>query len=248
MNKYKYDFHCHIHEGSNDSRVSAVDYIESLIKKDFTGLLITDHNSFNGYKYIKNNLNYNNFHILKGIEYSTIDAGHVLVIMPDEYDKSEIENKSAKLADLIKYVHENNGILGPAHPFSEPYLSIFSSNKYKDNFDICDDFDFIEVFNAGEKEEENLKALELANKYDLFKTAGSDAHYLEHCGKSYIELDEEITCNNELITYIKNHKPVNICGDYYRNFDREKYDRLKDFAYLLDHLLVKSAKNKCNIK
>lgn len=246
--KYKYDFHCHVHEGSNDSKVCAKEYIDSLIEKGFTGLLVTDHNTYNGYRYIKNNYINNDLVILKGIEYSTLDAGHILVIMPDNYYLDDIERKSAKLIDLIGYVHKHGGILGPAHPFSEPYLSIFSSNKYKNNFDICKQFDFIEIFNAGEKGEENQRAKQIAHDYGLFTTAGSDAHYTEHCGKAYIEICEKITTNNQLIKYIKDHKQVNVGGELYRNLDREKYNRLHNLAYYYDHLLIYSAKKRCTIK
>lgn len=245
---YKYDFHCHINEGSKDSKVNAKNYIESLICQGFTGLLVTDHNTYNGYRYILENLNYENFIVLNGIEYSTIDAGHILVIMPDEYNLNDLEYKSAKLADLIDYVHCHGGILGPAHPFSEPYLSIFNSKNYKNKYDICKQFDFIEVFNAGEKKQENDKALEIANKYNLFATAGSDAHYLEHCGKAYVQLIERITNNNELIDYINKHKSVSTFGQHYRNRDREKYDKLHNLAYLYDHIIVSLSRKKCKIK
>lgn len=245
---YKYDFHCHINEGSKDSKVNAEEYIDSLICQGFTGLLVTDHNTYDGYRFILKKLNYENFIVLKGIEYSTIDAGHILVIMPDEYDLKDLEYKSAKLLDLIKYVHSHNGILGPAHPCSEPYLSIFSSKKYKYNYDICKQFDFIEVFNAGEKKQENDKALELSNKYSLFATAGSDAHYLEHCGKAYVQLKERVTNNNELIDYIKKHKPASVSGQCYRNRDRERYDKSHNLAYLYDHIIISLSRKNCIIK
>lgn len=244
--KYKYDFHCHVHEGSADSDVKAKDYIDSLLSKGFNGLLVTDHDTYNGYRYIINNLNYNHFNILKGIEYSTCDAGHILIIMPDEYSDKDIEYKGAKLDDLIEYVHTKNGILGPAHPYSEPYLSIFNSKEYKDNEKICNKFDFIEVFNAGEKQEENEKALSLANKYNLFTIAGSDAHYKEFVGKAYVELDDNIKTNNELIEYIKKRKPVNIGGEHYMNIDRNKYDALGNFIYFCCYLPIIFSKNKLN--
>lgn len=237
--KYKYDFHCHIHEGSIDSNVYAKEYIESLINKGFTGFLVTDHNTYKGYEYIKKNLEYDNFYVLKGIEVDTLDGGHTLVIMPNDYKSSEIERKTFKIKDLIKYVHKYNGVLGPAHPFSEPYLSLFNTKKNKNNYDILNEFDFIEVFNAGEKKEENEKALEMAEKYSLFKTAGSDAHELEDCGKGYVEIEEKVTCNNELIEYIKNHKPVVTNGEYYRNVGRERYDRIGKISYFIVFILLR---------
>lgn len=238
--KYKYDLHCHVSEGSDDSKVNAKSYIEKLIELGFTGFLITDHNTYKGYEYAIKELasNYNDFYILKGIEYSTVDAGHILVIMPDGFSLEDIDVKSRKLIDLIEYVHSKNGILGPAHPCSEPYLSIFNCKSYKNNYDILKQFDFIEVLNAGEKEEENSKAKELAKKYNLPTIGGSDSHHLEHCGLSYAEFNTIIKNNDELIDYIRNKKEIVVNGKYYKNYDREKYDRFGSIAYFYDHIKI----------
>ena len=47
----KIDMHCHVKEGSIDSRVSVDEYITLLKKKGFQGMVITDHNTYNGYRY-----------------------------------------------------------------------------------------------------------------------------------------------------------------------------------------------------
>lgn len=159
--------------------------------------------------------------------------------MPDEYDSKEIGHLGMKLKDLIHYVHANGGILGPAHPFSEPYLSIFSSKKYENNYDICKQFDFIEVFNAGEKKEENNKALDIAKMYCLPTIGGSDSHYIEYCGMGYIEVEELIKDNNELIKYIKNNRKIYANGELYLNYDRKKYDKYGRIIYFLSNLKVK---------
>ena len=46
----KIDMHCHVKEGSIDSKVSLEDYITLLKKKEFQGMVITDHNTYNGYR------------------------------------------------------------------------------------------------------------------------------------------------------------------------------------------------------
>ena len=82
----KIDMHCHVKEGSIDSKVSLEDYITLLKKKGFQGMVITDHNTYNGYRYWKNHMKgkvHTDFVVLKGIEYDTRDAGHILVIMPE---------------------------------------------------------------------------------------------------------------------------------------------------------------------
>ena len=41
----KIDMHCHVKEGSVDSRVSVEEYITILKEKGFQGMVITDHNT-----------------------------------------------------------------------------------------------------------------------------------------------------------------------------------------------------------
>lgn len=49
----KIDMHCHVKEGSIDSRVSMEEYIQLLQSRGFGGMVITDHDTYNGYRYWK---------------------------------------------------------------------------------------------------------------------------------------------------------------------------------------------------
>ena len=49
----KIDMHCHVREGSVDSRVSLDEYITTLKEKGFDGMLITDHDTYHGYRHWK---------------------------------------------------------------------------------------------------------------------------------------------------------------------------------------------------
>ena len=52
----KIDMHCHVKEGSIDSRVGIEEYITILKEHGFQGMVITDHDTYNGYRYWKKNL------------------------------------------------------------------------------------------------------------------------------------------------------------------------------------------------
>ena len=111
----KIDMHCHVKEGSIDSRVGIEEYIEILKKKGFQGMVITDHDTYNGYRYWKENIKgkkHTDFVVLKGIEYDTRDAGHILVIMPEGVKIRLLEMRGMPLALLIDLVHRNGGVLG----------------------------------------------------------------------------------------------------------------------------------------
>ena len=78
--------HCHTHEGSVDSKIGVEEYIRILKEKGYDGMLITDHDTYNGYRYWKEHLKgkkYKDFVVLKGIEYDTNNSGHMLVVMPE---------------------------------------------------------------------------------------------------------------------------------------------------------------------
>lgn len=231
---YRYDCHCHVNEGSVDSKVKIEELIKGLIIKNFSGCLITDHNSYRGYEHYINNIKdkYPSFIVIKAIEYDTSDAGHFIVIMPSNFDTELLTKRGWKLEKLINYVHSNKGILGPAHPCSEPYLSIFSSPKYKNNYDICKGFDFIEVLNTGEKEEENICANYLAKKYNIPTFGGSDSHKVEAIGTGYTEFNELINTADDLINYINRKKETKVDGNYYVNNDRNMLDKFGIIPYL----------------
>ena len=67
----KFDMHCHTKEGSLDGKVPIDEFIATLIKRGYDGMLVTDHDSYNGYRAWKRKLKdkaFRNFVVLKGIE------------------------------------------------------------------------------------------------------------------------------------------------------------------------------------
>jgi predicted metal-dependent phosphoesterase TrpH len=80
----KFDMHCHTKEGSMDGKVMIEEYIRTLKRKGFGGMLVSDHDSYDGYREWKNAIKgraHQDFVVLKGVEYDTCDCGHILVIM-----------------------------------------------------------------------------------------------------------------------------------------------------------------------
>lgn len=234
----KFDMHCHTAEGSPDAKVSIIDYASKLNGLGFKGMLVTDHNSYKGYLAYKRNLKKycpKDFTILRGIEYDTIDAGHILVIMPKGKNMKILEYRGLPVYVLIDLVHKNGGILGPAHPYGERYLSIFNTGIFRLHSGIASSFDFIEVFNACEDGERNDKANEISERYNLCKFGGSDAHKYETIGKAYTEFPDDVVIKSEidLINYIKGGGKTNCGGERF-------YGTTKDRLGKLNHILVQS--------
>jgi hypothetical protein len=233
----KFDMHCHTREGSLDGKVSVEEYIGKLREKGFCGMLVTDHNSYNGYRAWRDTLKgkiFKDFVVLKGIEYDTIDAGHILVVMPEDVELEILECRGLPVQSLIEIVHENGGILGPAHPCGEKFLSITNGGKNIECFSEMDRFDFIEGFNACEESESNYNAMLIAKKYHLPVFGGSDAHKIECVGMGATEFFGEVGSESDLIRLIKERKEsASVCGgEYYHGTTREKIGRMHAFLVM----------------
>ena len=196
----KFDMHCHTKEGSMDGKVVIEEYICALKKKGFSGMLVSDHNSYDGYREWKNSIKgkaHQDFIVLKGVEYDTCDCGHILVIMPFGVKLKILELRGLPASLLIKIVHAYGGILGPAHPYGEKFMSMITTTmrkeKYKEKITaLMPQFDFVEIYNACESEETNAKARKLAEEYNKPGFGGSDAHRLDCIGMAYSEFPETV--------------------------------------------------------
>lgn len=233
----KLDMHCHTKEGSIDGKVSIEDYIRILKSKGYQGMLVTDHNSYNGYRFWKTEIKdrkYRDFVVLKGIEYDTINAGHMIVVMPEGVKPRILEVRGMPASLLITVVHAYGGIVGPAHPCGEKYMSFGGTKAYRRFKDmLMKRFDFVETFNSCESRESNEKARALAQEYFLPGFGGSDSHREECVGTAYSKFKDRITCESDLIELVKKKAPIKAGGEYYHGTTKEKIGRI-------NHVLVYS--------
>lgn len=200
----RFDMHCHTSEGSIDSKVSVKQFADMFSSMGYEGFMIADHNSYKGcraWDAIKHEPQYSQLTVIRGIEYDTKDAGHVLIIMPDDIYLSIFRMRGMTLRKTINLVHEFGGIIGLAHPYGAAGSSAM-------NFKLMDDrligkMDFIEVFNTCESPSSNRKAALLAEKYGLPGTSGSDSHVTDYVGMACTIIDGEIRCNNDMIRAVK---------------------------------------------
>lgn len=229
----KFDMHCHTKEGSLDGKIPVSEYIRILKAKGFHGMLITDHDSYNGFRKYRDSLKnkIDDFTVLKGIEYDTIDAGHILVILPENVKLLLMECRGLPVRLLQEIVHRYGGILGPAHPCGERHLSITRTRAYKKNPDIMMRFDFLEAFNACESQQSNMEARRLAFQYGLPMFGGSDSHHEDCVGTAYTDFKEPISNESDLIRYIREKKEIEYGGEYYQSTVKGKLG-------IFNHVLV----------
>lgn len=211
----KFDLHCHIKGGSIDSRVSLEKYIELLKEHGFDGMMITDHDTYRACKYwdrIKDQPEFKDFTVIKGVEYDTRDAGHFLVIMPDGLLLPVLTIRGMKLKRLIRIVHHYGGLLGPAHPYGVRSSSAMLFKRLAKEPSMIRDFDFIETFNTCESPLSNVLAHKMAGKYSKIGLGGTDSHVEEYIGMGYTEIDDHIRCNNDMIRAIRERRIVDAGG------------------------------------
>ena len=221
----KFDMHCHTKEGSLDGKVPVFEYIRILKEQGFDGMVVSDHNSYNGYRKWKKSAKgkeNQGFVVLKGIEYDTIDAGHILVIMPETLKLRILEMRGLPVAMLIDIVHRYGGILGPTHPCGERYLSFINTRKRRNKEEVMERFDFVETFNACESEESNAAAAMLANKYHKPGFGGSDSHKEDCIGTAYTEFPMKIEKESDLIRCVKYGEGITCGGVYYKGTTKQK--------------------------
>lgn len=194
------DMHFHTQEGSIDGKIGVMDGLKILKQKGYDGVLITDHNSYNGFNSIKENIP--DLTVFCGIEYDSIDGGHSLIILPDGLQLKALTVPGMKISSVIDMVHSVGGVIGFSHPHDCCKLG-FMNHKYDDIEDILRRVDFIEGVNASSFKIKNEKAIELARKNNKPCTAGSDSHKEDEVGKGRVEIPFKMKTNNDLIKVIK---------------------------------------------
>ncbi len=227
----KLDMHCHTKEGSLDGKITVADTIRTLRDKGYQGMLITDHNSYKAYRYYEKNIKgkeFEDFVVLKGIEYDTIDAGHIIVVMPTGVKLPLLELRGLPVSLLIDIVHHFGGILGPAHPCGEKYLSLMNTKQGKKSRTLVSRFDFIETYNACESPESNRAALELAARFDKPGTGGSDSHRENCTGFGYTLIDADIRNETDLIHAIRSDVSITADGRRYLHTTKQKIGKAND--------------------
>lgn len=229
----KLDMHCHTKEGSLDGKIPIAQYITLLRERGIDGMLVSDHNSYGGYRYWKNHREEmpSDFVVLKGIEYDTIDAGHILVILPTGIKVPLLELRGLPVSVLIDIVHRHGGILGPAHPCGERFLSLTNNRRFRRQKSMMERFDFVETFNSCEPEDSNKGAELLAAAYGKPGLGGSDSHRPNCVGTAYTCFSETIRTEDDLINYIRSGNSTTTGGYYYHGTTREKIGKM-------NHLLV----------
>lgn len=195
----------HMHTLNSDGKDTLEAMAKSASKHNIDAICLTDHNTMAGYERLGNVYEISGVKIIKGIEYTTF-YGHIIAIGAPYYRWENINKKS--LNELADYVHENDGIIGIAHPrqLGDP-VSTGAAFEFEDvNFK---NIDFIETWH---REVNELNEWEKNERFwmDKINSAGkitclygADFHAKENFDKSnavnWLLIDE----NKEFLEAVK---------------------------------------------
>jgi len=218
---YLYETHMHTYPASACAANSPEEMVRYYKHKNYTGVIITDH-FFNGnsgcpkgipwkekvafftaaYLRAKDEGKKCGLDVFFGLEYSYNGTDFLVYGLDEPFLTATPGFDNLELEEFSAAVRRAGGYLAQAHPFR---VAWWIANPEPVNPSLIDG---IEVYNATMSDDVNRFAKEYAEKHDLAKQSGSDAHYTFAMSPSGIILQERATDISEIIDAIKNHRAI----------------------------------------
>ncbi|MFQ5969284.1 MAG: PHP-associated domain-containing protein [Nitrososphaerales archaeon] len=153
----------------------------AMVKKNLKALVITDHNTDQGYRHLigykNNHERFKGIQIYRGEEVTVEGNKHVTALFIDGYIKPY-----QSIEETLEEIKEKNGIAVAVHPFAV-------RNGIRGNAVLLD---HVEVFNSNNPDEySNQKAEEFAEKHNKIKVGGSDSHLKSTVGRCVNQIESE---------------------------------------------------------
>lgn len=221
---YLYETHAHNSEASLCSKYSAKEMIRAFKDYGYAGVFITNHN-WGGNTCVDRSLPWKEWirEFFKGYTnakeegdkigidvFCAYEAGYggpeflIYGITPEWMEEHE-ELKEADVATQVDIIHSCKGMVIQAHPYREEWY-IPQVQLYPE---VVDGLEIINATHSNSKStahnnpEFDLKAIELAKKYNLPATAGSDMHHPDLFGGG-VAFKTKLTSSQDFINRILN--------------------------------------------
>jgi predicted metal-dependent phosphoesterase TrpH len=189
----KLDLHIHS-KYSEDGSGNILEISKILKKKGLDGMAITDHNTIEG-GISALRVASKDFVVIPGIEISSKD-GHIIAL-----NVKENIPRNLTIEETIENIIDIGGL--PIVPHLYRTLSGIKEKKLKK---IKNKVPAIEVFNSCSVLRTNLKTMEIAKKYKLGGTGGSDSHIPSLVGEAYTIIDTNNLNIDSIISLIEKKK------------------------------------------
>jgi hypothetical protein len=180
-------FDLHVHTAISLCSDLQIDDILGHAKgRGLDGVCITDHNTMEIKRYIKEGVQEDGLCVLFGMEYSTPD-GDFLLFGPFEDLPTGLPT-----SQLLKFVEQSGGAAVAAHPFR-------SGRSVREDIiseGLCR---IVESINGRNAERENESVESWRRRFRLSECGGSDAHSLTELGKVVTSFDTPVRSRKDLI-------------------------------------------------
>jgi predicted metal-dependent phosphoesterase TrpH len=174
----KIDLHVHTHY-SEDATTTLNEVVYYAKKRGLDGLAVTDHETLEGAKKLEKRRP--NLTIIPGLEIET-PSGHILALNVTTVIPSKLS-----ILETVEKIHEVGGTAVLAHPAA--VLKIGLGQKMRSDSNI----DAVEVINSGTFPFflSTYLGCRIAERFNLPRIAGSDAHHPSEIGAAYTIVDAE---------------------------------------------------------
>ncbi len=224
---YLYETHLHTCEASACGKVHGEDYIDYMIAKGYSGMIVTDH-FFNGNTCVPEDLPWKerveiyasgyeralkaaegkDFNVMFGVEFNFLKDEYLLYGIDKEWLSNNECIMDMTRHELFDAVHKAGGIMIQAHPFRErDYLSDIKLAPT-----ACDG---VEVYNAANNPNMNALGYEYTKALGLPMTAGSDIHFFNDNDMGAMLFENKLESVKDYVAAIKNRTgiPVRLSPD-----------------------------------
>jgi predicted metal-dependent phosphoesterase TrpH len=173
----KYDIHIHT-DSSSCSGQKAEEVVRKAESLGLDGIAITNHNEVSDIQVAREESD--ELDVISGTEVTT-NSGDVLGLFVENCPQSD------DAIEVIKDIHEQNGVAILAHPMD------FLRNSYdEENHNVVNSVDAIEVVNSRCLVNIfNKRAKKLSQEHNKPCTAGSDAHFPFEIGRASITVNSK---------------------------------------------------------
>lgn len=206
------DLHTHTYPTSDDSFLTPEQLIAEAQRVGLDGLCLTDHDGFWNPADVEALGRHHSFPVFPGCEVTT-EEGHLLVFGLDQYIFGM--HRAAFVRELVDRA---GGVVVVAHPYrrcfqektatqGDSYDAMLERACQSQVFALADG---VEVLNGRGSAAENAFAGQIARRFNLRGTGGSDAHRVQDIGTFATEFPTRIRTLQELIQELRagNFQPV----------------------------------------
>jgi predicted metal-dependent phosphoesterase TrpH len=198
----KIDLHVHTNPLSPDSRMSAEEAIETAKEIGLDGICFTEHDRAWQSSEIGSLREKHGFPVFRGVEVM-LRGGIEILVFGLNMDFTTL----LQLSDLRQMVAAANGYMVYAHPFRGlPETTVSDLDAALKialgKVDITS-IDAVEGRNGRHRDIYNQPALEMAARYNLRTTGGSDAHAEDEIGTGITVFENSIATDEELLNELK---------------------------------------------